>query len=69
MTDLTATPRAPRYHHSKPMRVVSEQVITPEWANALITRAMPILQELYRKALEIKRAEAESTQAQVNPND
>ena len=64
MTDLTVTQRAPRYHRSKPMRVVSEQQITPEWANALITRAMPILQELYRKALEIKRAEAERAKSQ-----
>lgn len=59
MTDLTATPRVPRYHRSTPMHVVSNQVITTDWAQGLITLAMPILQEMYRKALEIKRAEAE----------
>ena len=62
MSEAIATQRAPRRSRSKPMRVICEQNITPEWAQALIKQVMPALVELYRKALESKRAEAEQVQ-------
>lgn len=67
MSEVVTVRRAPRPHHTQPMRVVSNQVITTEWAQGLITLAMPVLQELYKKALEAKRAEQPLT-APMNAN-
>lgn len=56
-------PRAPRTDWAH-MRVTHNYEMTPEIAQALIKQVMPALVELYRKALEAKRAEAERDSGQ-----
>jgi hypothetical protein len=59
MSEVITTRQAPRRIRKTPMRVICDQVITPEWGRALIRQNMPALVELYKKALEAKRVEAE----------